>query len=112
MYGSIILANIKSAKKRAKQSEARRQRNIAGRSAMRTQIKTLLKVIQSGDSQAANQILSKTASVLDKTAQKGLIHKNKAARTKSRLHKKVKALVLKNQAQTQVQTEDQMQHLA
>jgi len=86
------LANIESAKKRAKQAEVRRLRNASQRSAMRTQVKSLLKVISGGDANAANEAFRSTASVLDKAARKGLIHKNKAARTKSRLNKKIKAL--------------------
>jgi len=90
------LANIKSAKKRAVQSEKRRQRNVAQRSELRTQIKTLLKTIGTGDFKAAMEAFKKTASILDRSARKGLIHKNKAARTKSRLNKKIKALAGNN----------------
>lgn len=90
------MANIKSAKKRAIQSETRRIRNVAQRSEMRTQVKTLLKTIESGDVSASADVFKKTASILDRSARKGLIHKNKAARTKSRLNKKIKALVIKN----------------
>jgi small subunit ribosomal protein S20 len=89
---SKLLANIKSAKKRAKQSEVRRQRNASQRSEMRTQVKSLLSVIATGNAEEANNIFRKTASILDRSARKGLIHKNKAARTKSRLNKRVKAL--------------------
>ena len=79
------MANTKQAKKRARQAESRRERNAGQRSAMRTQVKTLLEVIKKGDLAEANLVLKKTASVLDKSAKKGLIHKNKAARHKSRL---------------------------
>ncbi len=89
------MANIKSAKKRAKQSENRRQRNAAQRSEMRTHIKNLLKIIEKGDLAEANATLRKTISVLDKSAKKGLIHKNKASRTKSRLNARVKKLIKK-----------------
>jgi len=89
------LANIKSAKKRAKQSEVRRQRNAAQRSEMRTQVKSLIQVIETGNAQEANTVFRKTASLLDRSARKGLIHKNKAARTKSRLNKRIKALAQK-----------------
>jgi small subunit ribosomal protein S20 len=92
------LANIKSAKKRAKQSEAHRQRNASQRSAMRTQVKSLEKIIASGDQKAANEVFRKTASVLDKAARKGLIHKNTAARKKSRLNKRIKSLASKKSA--------------
>ena len=96
------MANIKSAKKRVLQNEVRRVRNVAQRSAMRTQVKTLLKAIESGDTGNVSEIFNKTASILDRSARKGLIHKNKAARTKSRLNKKVKALVLNSPAQESV----------
>ena len=86
------MANIKSAKKRAKQSEAHRQNNASQRSAMRTQVKSLEKVIVSGDIKVANEAFRKTASILDRAARKGIIHKNTAARKKSRLNKRVKAL--------------------
>jgi small subunit ribosomal protein S20 len=89
------LANIKSAKKRAKQSEVHRQRNASQRSAMRTQVKNLEKVISLGDAKAANDVFRLTASVLDKAARKGLIHKNTAARKKSRLNKRIKLLSTK-----------------
>lgn len=89
------MANIKSAKKRAKQAEVHRQRNVAQRSQMRTQVKSLLKTIASGDAKAALDTFKLTASILDRSARKGLIHKNTAARTKSRLNKKIKEIALK-----------------
>lgn len=89
------MANTKQAKKRARQGESRRVRNAGQRSAMRTQVKTLLEVIKKGDLAEANVVLRKTSSVLDKSAKKGLIHKNKAARTKSRLNARVKKLIKK-----------------
>jgi small subunit ribosomal protein S20 len=98
--GVYLLANIKSAKKRVIQAETRRKRNVHQRSAMRTQVKTLLEVIKTGDAAAANEVFKKTASILDRSARKGLIHQNKAARTKSRLNKKIKALVFKDKDQT------------
>jgi small subunit ribosomal protein S20 len=89
------LANTKQAKKRARQAESRRERNSSQRSAMRTQVKTLLEVIKKGDLDKANEVFRKTSSVLDKSAKTGLIHKNKAARTKSRLNARVKKLIKK-----------------
>lgn len=94
------MANIKSAKKRAIQSEARRVRNVARRSAMRTQVKKFLKTVGTGDIAASTDVFRQTASILDKSARKGLIHANKAARTKSRLNKKIKLLVLKEKEKT------------
>ena len=86
------MANIKSAKKRAKQAEKRRQHNASRRSMMRTYIKKVLKAVESGDAQVAQTALRETSRVLDRFASKGLIHKNKAARHKSRLSKRVNAL--------------------
>lgn len=89
------MANTKQAKKRARQAETRRQRNAGQRSEMRTHVKNLLKIIEKGDLSEANATLRKTASILDRAAKKGLIHKNKASRTKSRLNARVKKLVKK-----------------
>jgi len=86
------LANIKSAKKRARQAEARRQHNASHRSLMRTQLKKAIAAIGGGDKEAAQAEFTKATSVLDAMANKGLIHKNKAARHKSRLAAKIKAL--------------------
>jgi len=86
------MANIKSAKKRARQAEVRRQRNASDRSMMRTTIKKVLKAIDSGDKTAAQGAFKSAASAVDKMASKGIIHKNKAARHKSRLSAKVKAM--------------------
>lgn len=86
------LANIKSAKKRAITSEKRRLRNQGARSAMRTTVKTVLAAIEGGDKAAAQSALVEASSSLDRAAQKGLIHANKAARHKSRLSKKIATL--------------------
>jgi small subunit ribosomal protein S20 len=89
---SINLANIKSAKKRAIQSEKRRQHNASRRSFTRTCIKKVIAAISSGDKDAAQAAFSAAVPVLDRMATKGLIHKNKAARHKSRLSAQIKAL--------------------
>ncbi len=86
------VANIKSAIKRAKQNTKRRMHNASARSMYRTYVKNVLKAVQSGDVEAAKTAFAKAQPIIDKTAQKGLIHKNKAARVKSRLSAKVKAL--------------------
>jgi len=86
------LANIKSAKKRARQSEARRQHNASRRSMLRTQLKKALTAISGGDKEAAQSAFVNVSGVLDRAASRGLIHKNKAARHKSRLAAKVKAM--------------------
>jgi small subunit ribosomal protein S20 len=84
------LANIKSAKKRARQAEGRRQHNASRRSMMRTFIKRTLAAIASGNKESATEALAAAVPVLDVAAQKGLIHTNKAARYKSRLNTQVK----------------------
>jgi small subunit ribosomal protein S20 len=86
------LANIKSAKKRAVTSEKRRKHNASRRSMMRTFTKKVIAAIQAGDKEAATQALAVATPILDRYATKGLIHKNKAARHKSRLAAKIKAL--------------------
>ncbi len=86
------MANSASARKRARQSEKRRGNNASRRSMMRTYIKRVVKEIASGHKEAASAAYLELVSVLDKTASKGLIHKNKAARYKSRLNAQIKAL--------------------
>jgi small subunit ribosomal protein S20 len=86
------LANIKSAKKRALQSEKRRQHNASRRSMTRTSLKKILAAIASGDKAAAQTAYSAAVPLIDRMATKGLIHKNKAARHKSRLAAQIKAL--------------------
>ena len=86
------MANIKSAKKRAIQAEKRRQHNASRRSMMRTYMKKVIAAIESGDKAAAEAAYAVATPVLDRMAGKGLIHKNKAARHKSRLASKIKAL--------------------
>lgn len=86
------MANIKSAKKRAIQAEKRRQHNASRRSMMRTYLKKVIAAIESGDKEAATAAFSVATPVLDRMASKGLIHKNKAARHKSRLAAQIKAI--------------------
>lgn len=86
------MANIKSAKKRAIQSEAQRQHNVAMRSMMRTYVKKTLKAIKEGGKTAAEAAFNEMQKVLDRYAHKGLIHKNKANRHKSRLAAQIKEL--------------------
>jgi small subunit ribosomal protein S20 len=86
------LANIKSAKKRALTSEKRRKHNASRRSMMRTFFKKVVVAIEAGDKAAATLAFNAAVPVLDRYATKGLIHKNKAARNKSRLSAKIKAL--------------------
>ena len=86
------MANIKSAKKRAKQTVVRNARNAAQRSQLRTAVKKVQKAIAGGDAKAAQASLASEVGTIDRAAGRGLIHRNKAARQKSRLEARVKAL--------------------
>lgn len=86
------MANTKSAEKRHRQNLEQRARNRGHRSRLRTAIKNLRIVMQSGDAAKAREILPQTLSVIDKIAQKGVIHPNAASRYKSRLAKRVATL--------------------
>lgn len=86
------MANIASAKKRARQSEKRRTRNVAQRSMVRTTIKKVVKALDAKDKSAAEAAYKDMVPVIDRYATKGMIHKNKAARHKSRLAAQIKAL--------------------
>lgn len=86
------MANHKDAAKRARQAEERRIRNRSYRSRMRTQIKKLREAIDTGDLATAEALLPETVSVLQHTAQKGIIHPRNAARRVSRLAHAVNAL--------------------
>ena len=79
------MANTKSAKKRAEKSAAQRIKNRTMRSRMRTAVKKLRAAVASGDEKMAQELLPVTIKVVDSSAQKGIIHRNTAARTKSRL---------------------------
>lgn len=86
------MANTLQAKKRARQNEKRRQHNASRRSAMRTSIKRVIKaIIESKPANALAEYQSMSSAV-DSLASKGLIHRNKAARHKSRLAARIKAL--------------------
>lgn len=86
------MANIKSAKKRALQSEKRRLHNNSQRSMVRTYIKRVLKAVHTGDWEKAMAEFRTAQPVIDRIADKGIFTKNWAARTKSRLNARVKAL--------------------
>ncbi|MWP49690.1 MULTISPECIES: 30S ribosomal protein S20 [unclassified Gilliamella] len=86
------MANIKSAKKRAVQSEKRRKHNASKRSMMRTYIKKVYAAVAVGDKQTAEVAFKDMQTVVDRQAARGLIHKNKAARHKANLIKQIKAL--------------------
>lgn len=86
------MPNIKSAKKRVELTEKSRQRNVAARSKMRTLMKKVLNACEAKNKEAAVAAFKEVEPVLDRAACKGLIHKNKAARHKSDLASKIKAL--------------------
>lgn len=86
------MANSLQAKKRARQAEVHRQRNASQRSAMRTSVKSVVTAIVTADYEIAQAAFNKAMPSIDAAANKGLIHKNKAARTKSRLNKRIKGL--------------------
>lgn len=86
------MANIKSAKKRAIQAEKRRKHNASRRSMVRTYVKKVIAAIATGDKANAQKAFDAAQPLLDRMATKGLIHKNKAARHKSDLAAKIKAL--------------------
>ncbi|MDR3441731.1 MAG: 30S ribosomal protein S20 [Legionella sp.] len=86
------MANIKSAIKRARQNVKLRQHNASARSMFRTYIKNVLKAVEAGNQELAQAAYTKAQPVIDKASAKGLIHKNKASRIKSRLVARVKAM--------------------
>ena len=86
------MANSPQAKKRARQAEKRRSHNSSLRSLVRTVIKKVNAAIGTGDQAAAKTAYDSAVPVIDRMADKGIIHKNKAARHKSRLNAQVKAL--------------------
>lgn len=86
------MANSPQAKKRARQNEKARKHNASMRSMGRTYLKKVLSAIQTGDKEVATAAYVSAVAVIDRIADKGLIHKNKAARHKSRLNAKLKAM--------------------
>ncbi|MDZ7783724.1 MAG: 30S ribosomal protein S20 [Halioglobus sp.] len=86
------MANSPQARKRARQTEKRRTHNASLRSLVRTVIKKVNAAIRAGDATAARAAYDSAVPVIDRMANKGIIHKNKAARHKSRLNAQIKAL--------------------
>ena len=84
---------IASGRKRARQDVALNAANSALRSKFRTVVKNVLKAVLAGDKAKATETFKAGQSVIDSVADKGLFHKNKAARHKSRLSAKIKAMV-------------------
>jgi small subunit ribosomal protein S20 len=86
------VANSPQARKRARQAEKRRSHNASLRSLVRTNIKRVVAAIDKGNAEAAREAYTQAVPVIDRMADKGIIHKNKAARHKSRLNAQIKAL--------------------
>ena len=86
------MANIKSAKKRVRQSERNRLRNISARSMVLSALRKVVKAIEAKDKAAAVAAFAVAQPLMDRYASRGLIHKNKAARHKSRLNAKIREL--------------------
>lgn len=86
------MANSPQARKRARQADKRRQHNASQRSEVRTSIKKVISAIATKDKEAASAAFTAAVPVIDKMANRGIIHKNKAARHKSRLSTQIKSL--------------------
>ena len=86
------MANIQSARKRARQNVKRRAHNVAVRSRMRTAVKGVLKAVRSGDKASAQPNFRAAVPEIDKMVTKGLIQKNRAAKYKSRLNARLRAM--------------------
>ena len=89
------MANTKSAEKRARQAVASRARNVAQRSKARSAVRKVVEAINAGKKAEAAAALKAAAPVIDAMARKGIIHRNKAARHKSRLAAQIKAMPAK-----------------
>ena len=86
------MANIQSAKKRARQNVSRRAQNMTMRSRLRTAIRKVLLAVKKGDKEAAQASFRAAVPEIDRMVTKGIIRKNRAAHYKSRLNARVKAL--------------------
>ena len=86
------MANSRQATKRARQGEGRRQRNATIRSKMRTFLKRVVKAIESGDKASAGSAYKAAVPLIDNSAGRKIIHGNKAARHKSRLNARIRAM--------------------
>jgi small subunit ribosomal protein S20 len=86
------MANTRSAEKRLRQTAKQRDRNRAQRTRMRSAVARLRRTVEAGDATKAQELLDPTLSLIDRTAQKKVIHANAAARSKARLVHAVKKL--------------------
>ena len=89
------MANTKQAKKRVRQAEKHRQHNASMRSMLRTYIKRVITAIAAGDPKAATSSMQAATPIIDRMANKGIIHRNKASRHKSKLTLRIKKLAEK-----------------
>jgi small subunit ribosomal protein S20 len=89
------MPNHKSAEKRDRQNARRKEVNTANRTRLRTTIKRLRAALAAGNAQEAQQLLPQTVSIIDKSVQKGVLHRNTAARHKARLTSHVNELAAK-----------------
>ena len=86
------MANIKSARKRARQAQVRRVHNMSLRTAVRTAIKNVKKAVATGDKDAAAKVLRESQRTIDRVVAKGVMHRNAGDRHKSRLAHAIRAL--------------------
>lgn len=86
------MANSAQARKRARQSEKQRGHNSSLRSTLRTAVKKVRKAIAAGDQAAAKAVYLESQGIIDRIADKKIVHKNLASRTKSRLSAGIKAM--------------------
>jgi small subunit ribosomal protein S20 len=87
-----FVANTKSAEKAARQAEKHRTRNVALRSRMRTAVREVTAAVAGGDKEVAKKNYQKAVPVIDSLVSKQIIHRNKAARHKSRLAARIRAM--------------------
>ncbi len=86
------MANSPQARKRARQAETRRGRNAGQRSMFRTYVKKVVYAIEAGEKATAEEAFKAAVPVIDRMCNKGLLHKTKAARHKSRLNQRIRAM--------------------
>jgi len=86
------MANSAQARKRARQTDKQRTHNVSLRSTLRTAVKKVRKAIDAGDKAAAQAVFKESQAVIDRIADKKIVHKNTSSRTKSRLSAAIKAL--------------------
>ncbi|MBN2283609.1 MAG: 30S ribosomal protein S20 [Deltaproteobacteria bacterium] len=86
------MANHKSAEKRMRQSERKRQRNVSAKSHVKTRVKAVLQAVEENNATLSKETLSTAVRVISKASSRGIIHKNNAARKISRLTRKVNSL--------------------